>query len=90
MKLRFLIAVAAAGFAGCAGDGAKDPAPGEATHPDSPETRWSPPPDRLQGPVEAPAREGAGVWTCPMHPEVKSDAPGKCPKCGMALEEAKR
>ncbi len=24
-------------------------------------------------------------WTCPMHPEVKADKPGKCPKCGMTL-----
>src|SRR5262245_36672019 len=26
------------------------------------------------------------VYTCPMHPEVVSDHPGACPKCGMALE----
>lgn len=26
------------------------------------------------------------VYTCPMHPEVVSDRPGSCPKCGMALE----
>lgn len=25
------------------------------------------------------------TYTCPMHPEVKQQAPGKCPKCGMAL-----
>ncbi len=25
------------------------------------------------------------VYTCPMHPEVRSDEPGKCPKCGMFL-----
>ncbi|MGE0130342.1 MAG: multicopper oxidase domain-containing protein [Blastocatellales bacterium] len=25
------------------------------------------------------------AYTCPMHPEVKSGKPGKCPKCGMAL-----
>jgi Cu+-exporting ATPase len=25
-------------------------------------------------------------WTCPMHPEIVSDQPGSCPKCGMALE----
>ncbi len=25
-------------------------------------------------------------YTCPMHPEVISDTPGDCPKCGMALE----
>lgn len=25
------------------------------------------------------------VYTCPMHPEVVQDKPGKCPKCGMDL-----
>ena len=25
------------------------------------------------------------VYTCPMHPEVVSDEPGSCPKCGMKL-----
>ncbi len=31
------------------------------------------------------------VYTCPMHPEVRSDEPGNCPKCGMFLvpEETK-
>ncbi len=29
---------------------------------------------------------GAVRYTCPMHPEVVSDQPGDCPKCGMALE----
>ncbi len=24
-------------------------------------------------------------YTCPMHPEVHSDKPGQCPKCGMTL-----
>jgi Cu+-exporting ATPase len=29
----------------------------------------------------------AGVLhTCPMHPEVRQEGPGSCPKCGMALE----
>jgi len=27
----------------------------------------------------------AQKYTCPMHPEVISDKPGKCPKCGMNL-----
>lgn len=26
------------------------------------------------------------VYTCPMHPEIRQDKPGSCPKCGMALE----
>ena len=26
------------------------------------------------------------IWTCPMHPEIRRDAPGSCPICGMALE----
>ena len=26
------------------------------------------------------------VYTCPMHPEIRQDHPGDCPKCGMALE----
>jgi len=33
-------------------------------------------------------QEVAGVtYTCPMHPEVISNEPGKCPKCGMNLEK---
>jgi Cu+-exporting ATPase len=26
-------------------------------------------------------------YTCPMHPEVRQQQPGNCPKCGMALEK---
>ena len=26
------------------------------------------------------------TYTCPMHPEIRQDKPGSCPKCGMALE----
>jgi P-type Cu+ transporter len=28
----------------------------------------------------------ADEYTCPMHPEVRQNKPGSCPKCGMALE----
>jgi Cu+-exporting ATPase len=26
------------------------------------------------------------LYTCPMHPQIRCDAPGSCPICGMALE----
>ncbi len=34
-------------------------------------------------PVPAPA---GAIYTCPMHPEIRQDHPGSCPKCGMGLE----
>ncbi|MDP3924737.1 MAG: heavy metal translocating P-type ATPase [Hydrogenophaga sp.] len=35
--------------------------------------------------VSAPAAADT-VYTCPMHPEIRQDHPGNCPKCGMTLE----
>lgn len=38
-------------------------------------------------PRRAPAQAlAAGVYTCPMHPEIRRQGPGHCPICGMALE----
>ena len=37
----------------------------------------SPPPQRV---------EGATGYTCGCHPEIVTDEPGDCPKCGMSLE----
>jgi P-type Cu+ transporter len=31
-------------------------------------------------------RQAPAIYTCPMHPEVRQDHPGACPKCGMTLE----
>jgi hypothetical protein len=59
----------------------------------------TPPPPALQpdefdaaAPVSvAEAEKAAGpavataLYACPMHPEVTSDKPGKCSKCGMTL-----
>lgn len=36
-------------------------------------------------PGAAPIATGT-IYTCPMHPEVRQDHPGNCPKCGMTLE----
>ncbi len=38
-------------------------------------------------PAAGTARAGPiAPWICPMDPEVSSDRPGACPRCGMALE----
>lgn len=40
----------------------------------------------LSAPAPVAAPSAAGEYTCPMHPEVRADKPGACPKCGMTLE----
>jgi Cu(I)/Ag(I) efflux system membrane fusion protein len=43
--------------------------------------------DELASPVTplAPKEVPAAGYVCPMHPEVESDGPSDCPKCGMKL-----
>ena len=50
-----------------------DPGPDPGTHPGT-----------VPGPD--PGTDPGTDWICPMDPEVVSDRPGACPKCGMALE----
>ena len=50
-------------------------------------------PQKYLAPVAAPAEpmpaaSAGAVYTCPMHPEIRQDHPGNCPKCGMTLELA--
>jgi FtsP/CotA-like multicopper oxidase with cupredoxin domain len=55
--------------------------------------RWlAAPPDKvlalvaqMDDPAAMPAGAGQVTYACPMHPEVTSDQPGRCPKCGMKL-----
>ncbi|MGD9831818.1 MAG: copper-translocating P-type ATPase [Piscinibacter sp.] len=55
-------------------DPAHGPAQGHAAGDAGPPA--SPPPDSPAG----------TIYTCPMHPEMRQDHPGNCPKCGMTLE----
>lgn len=49
------------------------------------------PPDKVLALVatiddpSAPTHAGSVTYRCPMHPEVTSTEPGRCPKCGMKL-----
>jgi len=59
----------------------------------SPPASSLPSPSALPAPSSLPRAEQAPpprvsetTYTCPMHPEIVSDKPGACPKCGMALE----
>ncbi|ABD68882.1 Heavy metal translocating P-type ATPase [Rhodoferax ferrireducens T118] len=42
-------------------------------------------PDAPAAPAVEPTAAGT-IYTCPMHPEIRQDHPGNCPKCGMTLE----
>lgn len=56
------------------------------TAPAAPFTQVGPiPPIAPATAMAEPAAAGT-IYTCPMHPEVRQDHPGACPKCGMALE----
>ncbi|HEU4480821.1 MAG TPA: multicopper oxidase family protein [Actinomycetota bacterium] len=35
--------------------------------------------------IDRPETDGPLTYVCPMHPEVVTSEPGKCPKCGMKL-----
>lgn len=40
---------------------------------------------QTEQPPAEPAFAGT-IYTCPMHPEIRQNHPGNCPKCGMTLE----
>ncbi|WP_418897023.1 heavy metal translocating P-type ATPase [Terripilifer ovatus] len=37
-------------------------------------------------PVQQEQAPPGTIYTCPMHPQIRRNAPGSCPICGMALE----
>ncbi|WP_310071426.1 heavy metal translocating P-type ATPase [Cellvibrio fibrivorans] len=47
----------------------------------------TPQPQQAKNAVQ-PASEAitGAIYTCPMHPEIRQEQPGNCPKCGMTLE----
>ena len=55
-------------------------------------TKFATDPERYLSPKQDPVAFEASkiaegtIYTCPMHPEIRQDHPGHCPKCGMSLE----
>ena len=89
MKISILSLLALSLAAGCANN---DPPGLGSDHPANPGAALSPlskPSSTLAESAERPAPSSQpaklGMYTCSMHPEVVSDEPGKCPKCGMKL-----
>ena len=89
-----------AGLGALLGSCATEPAPRPvALDPSNPTGAESPPlvVGSALHPAPAPSEKTTGadggkagkqepiLYTCPMHPEVISDKPGRCPKCGMQL-----
>ncbi len=66
-------------------DPARFVGPSPAGHPDGGEP--GSPASAVAATAPTPPEPATKVeYSCPMHPEVVSDRPGSCPKCGMALE----
>jgi Cu(I)/Ag(I) efflux system membrane fusion protein len=65
-------------------------APTPASAPSAPKPASPPAPPKPPPRTPTTQKSASGVpaplvFTCPMHPEVESPTPGKCPKCGMTL-----
>jgi multidrug efflux pump subunit AcrA (membrane-fusion protein) len=72
---------------GDAGVDAVPPAP--TSIPMAPPRRSMPPSSPKGAVAPSPSTSSppaATVYSCPMHPDVRSATPGKCPKCGMDLQ----
>ncbi|HKR64559.1 MAG TPA: heavy metal-binding domain-containing protein [Thermoanaerobaculia bacterium] len=72
------------------------PTPAPATRDGRQQATPAPPPsmDHSQHAQPTPATPkpkpvAATIYTCPMHPDVTSDKPGSCPRCGMTLVRKK-
>jgi P-type Cu+ transporter len=54
--------------------------------PDSFPPREVPQPEAAKDSAAIPVAANGSTYTCPMHPEIRQNHPGSCPKCGIALE----
>ena len=72
---------------GCASDSPRRPAVLDPASPSNGDSAKAPEPQATPPAASADAPT-AGMFSCPMHPEVRQSSPGRCPKCGMNLVPA--
>ena len=65
--------------------GSPEPPPTGSDQAHSPNAKPPGNPPLREEPGGKPQPRHGAVYTCPMHPEVRSNEPGQCPKCGMTL-----
>lgn len=82
--MRFPIALAAFAAFALACSPKADPAPATAAPPSAP----APSAHDDHAAHQAHGHHATGTWTCPMHPDVRAAAAGRCPQCGMDLVAA--
>ncbi|ATB34326.1 heavy metal-binding domain-containing protein [Melittangium boletus] len=98
--MKFAASALALGLSACALHGAERvPSLWDASNPEAPvsppriltalaPSGAAPPPRPAPGP-SSPASDGGtpsqAGYVCPMHPDVTSHSPARCPKCGMKL-----
>jgi hypothetical protein len=83
--IRFVLLIACSLLIGCAGPTTITP---DTDHPANPQAAEAPLPEPSNTLAVAASTQPTTLkvtYTCPMHPEVISDKPGNCPKCGMSL-----
>lgn len=60
------------------------------SEPMAPAKTEAPPPAPATAPSGSARPKTAETWTCPMHPQIVRNEPGKCPICGMTLVKSSK
>ena len=95
MRSAFLVGAASLALVSCTAHfSERPPSLDDPSNPEAPEAAVRVLPSTVSEGSEAPRPQpppadgmhhGHALYTCPMHPEVVSEQPGQCPKCGMKL-----
>ncbi len=75
-------------FVACVSGTQPPPSLKDPSHPHATEAPWAAPSAQSSNPtIQSKTSAAPALYVCPMHADVRSNKPGKCPKCGMTLEQ---